>query len=329
MKRCLLPALAAMSLVFATSASLGAQMTTTPPSATPPSTGSGSMTGQGATAAPAAMAAGTHAPPNILMIETDNIKPYNTTPYDKVAADYVTEARKAKLPGFVIAMESMSGAPRAQYLFAYDSFADMQNQEDISMKDPNVVAAFAHLDSLESPYVSEVHNVIWHYRDDLSNNAAGADIPHCRFWETITFHIKPGHDEQFEGLMKIVQATYLKIGANIPWAMFESEMGATDTYNVLVPMKSLKEEDEGLVRDKAFMDALGADGMHHMDDVARDAYLSVEDTLWEVNPKTSYVPKEFIDANPSFWAPKPAAPMGKGSMTTTPAAKPAAAPPAQ
>jgi hypothetical protein len=324
MKRCLLLALAAMSLAFAASGSLLAQT-----ASAPPTTGAGSMTGQGATAAPAAMAAGMHAPPNILMIETDNIKPYNTTPYDKVAADYVTEARKAKLPGMVIAMEAMSGANRAQYLFAYDSFDDMQKQEDVMMKDANVTAAFAHLDSLEAPYVSEVHNVIWHYREDLSNNAAAADIPHCRFWETITFHIKPGHDEQFEGLMKIVQATYLKIGANIPWATFESEMGATDTYNVIVPMKSLKEEDEGLVRDKAFMDALGSDGMHHMDDVARDAYLSVEDTLWEVNPKTSYVPKEIIDANPAFWAPKPAAPMGKGSMTTSPAAKPAATPPAQ
>jgi hypothetical protein len=323
MKRCLLPALAAMSLAFAASATLGAQT-----ASAPPATGAGSMTGQGATAAPSTMA-GMHAPPNILMIETDNIKPYNTTPYDKVAADYVAEAKKAKLPGMVIAMEAMSGANRAQYLFAYDSFDDMQQQEDAMMKQDSVTAAFAHLDSLEQPYVSEVHNVIWHYREDLSNNAAAADIPHCRFWETITFHIKPGHDEQFEGLMKIVQATYLKIGANIPWATFESEMGATDTYNVIVPMKSLKEEDEGLARNKPFMDALGSEGMHHMDDVARDAYASVDDTLWEVNPKTSYVPKEVIDANPSFWAPKPAAPMGKGSMTTTPAAKPAAKPPAQ
>jgi hypothetical protein len=319
MNRCrFLSALAAISLAFAASATVHAQTAAPAPSPAPSSAPA---------AAPDAMA-GMHAPPNILMVETDNIKAYSTTPYDKVAADYITVAKKANLPGIVIAMEAMSGANRAQYLFTYDSFEQMQTYEDIGMKDATATAAFAHLDSLEAPYVTEVHNVIWHYRDDLSNNAAAADVPHCRYWETITFHIKPGHDQQFEDLMKIVQATYLKIGANISWATFESEMGATDTYNVFIPMKSLKEEDEGLTRDKAFMAALGADGTHHMDDVARDAYASVEDTLWEVNPKTSYVPKEWVAANPDFWAPKPAAAAAKG-MTAMPSMKPAPKPPAQ
>jgi hypothetical protein len=323
MNRCrLLSAFAALALAFAGSATARAQ-TATPAPAPAPS----AMPDKMAAPAPDAMA-GMHAPPNILSVETDNIKAYSTTPYDKVAAEYVPVAAKAKLPGIFIAMESLSGAPRAQYLFTYDSFADMQSTEDFVIKDAALTAQFAALDASEAPYVTEVHNVIWHYRDDLSNNAAAADVPHCRFWETITFHIKPGHDEQFEALMKIVQATYLKIGANIPWATFESEMGATDTYNIFVPMKSLKEEDEGLVRDKTFMDALGEDGMHHMDDVARDAYASVEDTLWEVNPKTSYVPKEWIAANPDFWAPKSAAPMAKGTMAK-PSMKPAPKPPAQ
>jgi len=307
MNRCrLFSAFAALSLAFAASATVRAQMTAPAPSP-----------------APSAMA-GMSAPPNILSVEIDDIKPYSTTPYDKVAAEYIPVAAKAKLPGMFIAMESLSGEPRAAYLFLYNSFADMQSTEDLVIKDAALTAQFAALDASEAPYVTEVHNTIWHYRDDLSNNAAAADVPHCRFWETITFHIKPGHDQQFEDLMKIVQATYLKIGANISWATFESEMGATDTYEIFVPMKSLKEEDEGLVRDKAFMAALGDDGMHHMD----DAYASVEDTLWEVNPKSSYVPKEWIAANPDFWAPKSAMPAAKG-MTGMPAMKPAPKPPAQ
>ncbi|MGB6432363.1 MAG: hypothetical protein WBF06_17425 [Candidatus Acidiferrales bacterium] len=265
------------------------------------------------------------APPNILMIETDNIKPYSTTPYDKVAAEYVAVARKANLPGSVIAMEALSGPNRAQYLFAHDSFDDMQQQEDITMKDATATAAFAHLDSLENPYVAEVHNVIWHYREDLSNNAAGADIAHCRYWETIVFHIKPGHDQQFEENAKMYRDAYAKIGVNLPWATFEAEMGATDSYVVILPMKSLKEEDEGLARQKTVMDAFGSDGMHHLEETARDAYASVEDTLWEVNPKTSYVTKEMMAANPDFWNPKPAAPMTKGTMVK-PAMKPAPKP---
>jgi hypothetical protein len=308
MKRFLIPALAAISLAFAASATIRAQAPSTPPS-TPPAT-MASMPG----------------PPTILMIETDNIKPYETTPYDKVAAEYVTAARKANLPGLVIAMEALSGANRAQYLFSYDSFADMQQQNDAVMKNASVSAAFANLDTLEAPYTTEVHNVILHYRDDLSNNAAGADIPHCRFWETLTFHIKPGYDEKFEATAKMYRDAYTKIGVNLPWATYEALMGATDTYIVIIPMKSLKDEDDGLARQKTVMDAFGDEGVHQLEETARNAYASVDDTLWEVNPKTSYVTKDIIAANPDFWAPKMAAPMAKGMMAT-PAMKPK--PPAQ
>ena len=312
MNRCrLFTTLAALSVAFAASANVRAQTTSTAPDM--PGMASGQMS-----AANSSMPA----PPNILMIETDNIKPYNTTPYDKVAAEYVTVARKANLPGMVIAMEAMSGAPRAQYLFSYDSFADMQNQEDVGMKDATATAAFAHLDTLETAYVTEVHNVIWHYRDDLSNNPSSADIAHCRFWETITFHIKPGYDEKFEATAKMYQAAYAKIGVNLPWATFESEMGATDTYIVILPMKSLSVEDDNLARQKTLMGAFGDNGMHQLEQTARDAYASIDDTLWEVNPKTSYVPKEMMAANPDFWAPKPAAPMAKDkTMPMKPAAK--------
>jgi hypothetical protein len=313
MKRSILPALAAISLAFAASATLHAQST-----APAPAMATGQMSG----AMPDKMSS-MPGPPNILMIETDNIKPYDTTPYDKVAAMYIGPAKKANLPGTVIAMEALSGATRAQYLFAYDSFAEMEKDNDMVMNNASLSATFAGLDALEAGYTSEVHNVIWHYREDLSNNAATADIPHCIFWETITFHIKPGFDEQFEATAKMYRDVYTKIGANVPWATYESEMGATDTYMVILPMKSLKDEDDAITRQKPVMEAFGDEGMHQLEETARNAYASVDDTLWQVNPKTSYVTKDMIAANPDFWAPKMMAPMAK------PAMKPAAKPPAQ
>ena len=101
MNRCrLFTTLAALSVAFAASANVRAQTTSTAPDM--PGMASGQMS-----AANSSMPA----PPNILMIETDNIKPYNTTPYDKVAADYVAVARKANLPGMVIAMEACPERP--------------------------------------------------------------------------------------------------------------------------------------------------------------------------------------------------------------------------
>src|ERR1700690_2042716 len=135
MKRSILPSRVAIFLCFSASATVRAQMPAPAPSSAPSSM-------------PDKMS-GMQASPNILMIQTDNIKPYATTPYDKVAAQYITVAAKAKLPGLVIAMEALSGANRAQYLFSYNSFDDMQQQNDAVMKNASLSAGFANLDSLE------------------------------------------------------------------------------------------------------------------------------------------------------------------------------------
>jgi len=79
-----------------------------------------------------------------------------------------------------------------------------------------VTAAFAHLDSLEAPYVTEVHNVIWHYRDDLATTPRPPTFRIAVSGKTITFHIKPGYDQKFEATAKMYRDAYAKIGVSIP-----------------------------------------------------------------------------------------------------------------
>lgn len=254
-------------------------------------------------------------PPNILSIESDDIKAYETAPYDKVAAEYPAVSEQYKDDVHYLAIESMSGPPRAMYLLRFDSFEEMQKETEKFMGNAAMHAKFSALDAREAPYVSEVHNTVWHYRPDLSNNVEGADIPHSHYWETIIFHMHPGHDQQFDELTKLYRDASLKSGQNIPWATFESMMGAQDAYLIMVPMTSLKDEDTGLAHQKDFMAALGKDGAQQMDKLNFEGVASVEDNIWMVNPASSYVEKSWVEGDPKYWAPKPAA---------KPAPKPAA-----
>jgi hypothetical protein len=61
---------------------------------------------------------------------------------------------------------------------------------------------------------------------------------------------------------------------------------------------------------------MGEDGMKQLDDLFAATVDSSRSELFSINPKQSYVPDEWIKADPDFWKPKPAA---------APAAKPAAA----
>jgi hypothetical protein len=119
--------------------------------------------------------------------------------------------------------------------------------------------------------------------------------------------MRPGHDGQFDELTKLYRDAYLKIGQNIPWTTYEGVMGVTDTYLVLVPMTSLKDEDTGLAHKKDFGAALGDEGRNKVNKLSEQNVASVEDNIWMVNPEWSYVQKSWIDADPHYWAYKPAA----------------------
>jgi len=262
-------------------------------------------------------------PPNILNIETINIKPYADGPYDKVASEYPALSQELKDPMHFVAMEALTGSPRALYLSGHDSYEALQKNEEWLLGDAATNAKFDALDAREAPYISEVHYTIWHYRPDLSNNVAGADIPHSHYWEVIVFHMRSGHVEQFEELTKLYRDASLKSGQNVPWATYEGLTGVTNAYLVLVPMTSLKDKDTGLAHKKDFGAALGDEGRGRMNKLSEENVASVEDNIWMVNPEWSYVEKSWIEDDPQYWAPEPGAkPARKPGAAHAPKAPP-------
>ena len=132
-------------------------------------------------------------------------------------------------------------------------------------------------------------------------------MPHSHYWEVIIFHMRSGHGEQFEEMTKLYRDANLKIGQKTPWATYEGLTGVTDAYLVLVPMTSLKDADTGLAHKKDFGAALGDEGKGQMNKLSAESVASVEDNIWMVIPEWSPVEKSWIEADPQFWAPEPAA----------------------
>ena len=261
-------------------------------------------------------------PPNILDIETINIKPDMDGPYDKIASEYPDLSEQLKDPTHVLGMEALTGSPRAIYLSGYDSFEAFQKSEEWLTGNAATDAKFDAMDAREAPYISEEHHTLWLYRPDLSNNVAGADIPHSHYWEVIIFHMRQGHDEEFKELTQLYRDAYLKSGQNSPWSSYEGMMGVTDAYLILVPMKSLKDEDASLAHQKDFDAALGDEGKKRMSKISEESVASVEDNLWMVNPDWSYVDKSWIAADPQYWGGEPAAgPAPKHAAGAAPAPK--------
>jgi hypothetical protein len=266
-------------------------------------------------------------PPNILNMETINIKPYADGFYDKVASEYPALSRQLKDQMHVLAMEALTGTPRAMYFSGFDSFEALEKNEEWLPGDSAADAKLEALDARQAPYISDVQHTVWHYLSGLSNNMAAADIPHSHYWEVMIFHMRPGRGEQFAEITKLYRDANLKIGQNISWATYEGMMGVTDAYLVLVPMTSLKDEDTGLAHKKDFSAALGDQGRNRVNKLSEENVTSIEDNLWMVNPEWSYVEKSWIESDPQYWSSEPAArPAPKHATGATPAPKAPSAP---
>jgi hypothetical protein len=139
------------------------------------------------------------------------------------------------------------------------------------------------------------------------------DIPHMRYFEISHFQVRPGHDKEWEELVKLVIAAYEKI-PDAHWAAYACAYGLPDTsYIIFNPMKSASEIDRNFAAGKEFEAAMGEEGMRKLGELSAAAIESSQTNLFAFNPRMSYAPDEWIKADPGFWKPKAAAASKKGA----------------
>lgn len=122
--------------------------------------------------------------------------------------------------------------------------------------------------------------------------------------------LRPGHESDFAEAFKLLSAAYEKIDADMPWVVYQANVGMPlPAFLVFVPMRELRENDGLLSRAPKLREAEGEAAAERMQQIARDAYISTESNLYAVSPEVSHVSREIIDGDPNFWLAKPTASM--------------------
>lgn len=247
-----------------------------------------------------------HHPPKYLNILREFLKPGKAgLSHEKTEAAFVQAQRAANWKTYYLAVDSLSGRPRSLFLTGYDSFEDMEKAMSAVEKNPKFLAALDHAGVVDGELLSDTDSGDFAFREDLSLHV-GVDIPHMRYFEISLFHIKPGHDKDWEELVKMYQHGFEKM-EDVNWATYEAVYGQADnTFVIFHPMKSLAEVDHGFTEDKDFEAAMGEDGMKRLRELTSTAVESNQTNLFEFNPRISYVGEDWMKAD-SFWKTKSAA----------------------
>lgn len=247
-------------------------------------------------------------PPKVLQVIREEVKVGKGAAHEKVEAGYVHAFAKANWPEHYLAMTSVYGPPEAWFLLGYDSFAAIDKENKEYEKAAGLKAELEKLDTQDAEMISGVRRFVAVYRDDLSYHADTVQIGKYRYLEVITYRVRPGHDMEFAEAAKTVRAAYEKVGADVPWAIFQVVLGMpSPTFLVTVPMKSLDEIDAGFARRPKLLAAFGEEGVRKLNKMASEGYAFVDSNIFAFSPKMSYVSKESAALDPDFWTPKPAA----------------------
>jgi hypothetical protein len=256
-------------------------------------------------------------PPKVLVIDHEFTKPgKDGASHEKTESAFVNALTAAKRPTHYLAMTSLSGRPRALFMFGYDSFAAWEKDNHDMAKNAALSATLDRANVADGDLLSEVTQGVFVFDPDLSLHAG--DVVHSRYFEIYHYKVKPGHRADWLALVKLYQDGYANI-PNANWAVYESQYGEDNggVYLAISKMTSLAEDDASMNDDKKFSDALGTEKMKKLRELTAACIDTEETNLYEFSPKMSYVGEDWIKADP-FWKPKaPAAPK-KAAAPATP-----------
>ncbi len=246
--------------------------------------------------------------PKVLTITREFVKPGKSgMVHDKAESAFVQASARAKWPTHYIGMTSMSGKQRALFLTQYESFEAWEKDTQATAKNSALSASLDRAGMADGELLDSLDQGVFVFSEDLSLRPK-ADISQMRYMQISVYRVRPGHDREWNELVKMVKTAYEKALPDAHWGVFQELFGGEDgTYLVLTARKSLSEIDHSFQESKQFLAAMGEDGMKKLDELFAASVEFYQENLFAFNPRMSYVADEWIKADPDFWKPKAAA----------------------
>ena len=138
----------------------------------------------------------------------------------------------------------------------------------------------------------------WSYRPDQAIRM----FPGARYFQVSLFRIRPGTEAEFGELIRLRRATADVINLDRPDLAYQVISGApAGTFVFLAPIASLRSFDDGVNSVPVFAEGLASARAKDGSKIAADTEMCREHLLFRVEPRISYVSREFADVDPEFW----------------------------
>ena len=247
-------------------------------------------------------------PPKVLRIARYSIKPGRTAAEERIGGILARAMGRAKYPANFIALSSVSGEPGLWIVESHDSFASVESADAFIENTAPLKWSVGQFEAQNGELVSGERHLLAAYRKDLSYHAEelARDLPKMRYVSVVMVRLHPSRDADFAEAVKLVTGAYEKTNSDQPMAVYQVVSGSPGpAYLFFSPMISLKTMDQAPARGLAIREAMGESSAAAMLKTSGEVTASSESFLFSLNPRMSYVSKEFAAVDPEFWTPKP------------------------
>jgi hypothetical protein len=219
---------------------------------------------------------------------------------------------KAKLKNYYLGMTAVYGPSEAWFMEGHETMAELEESNKAVESAPGLSAELDKLAQADAANISKATGFLGRLRPELSNPGK-PDMAKTRIWEVLLFHVRPGHENDFNEAAKLYKTTVEQSKIDFPWATYEVLAGMPGpVYLVFLPHQTLTEIDPATGVGAQLTKAFNEESLKKLSTLS-EGYTSVEDIVFSVNPQMSYMSDEFIARDPKFWTRKPPAKVASGS----------------
>ncbi len=229
------------------------------------------------------------APPRMIRILREEVKPGKFAAHRELALRYAQTLTKSRSPGYYQALVSVTGARESWFVRPYDSYAAIA--KDIgaatgSAADPKLT----RIDDLNGDLLAASRTIIAINRPDLGYwpGAGLADMSSPFFSIQIVATVA-GHVTDFVEARRLVKAAHEKAAVKENFALYQVESGLpTGTFLIVIPYASLGDLDKvAEIHGRPYDDALGDEGHKRLQSLTISGTASSETMLFSVDPQMS------------------------------------------
>jgi hypothetical protein len=194
-----------------------------------------------------------------------------------------------------IELESVTGSQGALF---FDPASSLEEMDRAGQLLSQMYSAHPELVQLQNEIEARMANsktIIARRRDDLGKSVDGIDLSKAHYWRITVVSVHTGHAADF------AEADKLRASASPETSrvVYEVDSGTTlPTFLVLEPLRSLADADK-----RTETKRIPEKGHRDFDQIAREAFVSVESNLWAIHPEMSHVSRAFASGDLDFWTP--------------------------